>query len=80
LRKVNVDRLVFRYFLIELIRIFHRTVFDTCPTAGTFVFDNIPGFRFQGYLEVTLVAFYGVNFRKCQNLYVWMPADLDQFG
>ncbi len=80
LRKVDVNGFVFRYFLIELIRVFHRAIFYACTATGTFVLDNVSGFPCQGYLKITFFPFYRVNFSKRENLYVWMPADLDQFG
>ena len=38
------------------------------------------GFFIQGDLEVSCLSFYTVNLSIGQNLYVGMPADLDQFG
>ena len=67
------------YILVKWIRIFHRTIFNTGGTSRALVFNNISRPCFQGYLKITLFPFYGINFCKCENLYVWMPADLDQF-
>jgi hypothetical protein len=70
---------VVRYFLIEGVRILHRAIFYACRAAGALVFKDITGFLGQGDREVSCLPFYTVNFRKCQDLYIWMPADLDQF-
>ena len=75
-----MNRFILRYFLIESIRIFHRAVLYTGRTTRAFLLNNVSGLLGQGYLEISRLAFYTVNFGKCQNLYVWMPADLDQFG
>ena len=74
-----MDGFILGYFLVELIRIFHRAVFYACAATNTLVLDNVPRFPCQGYLKVAFVAFNSVNFRKGEYLYVWMPADLDQF-
>jgi hypothetical protein len=44
------------------------------------VLQNIPGLFRQGYLKVACLSFYTGNFSIRQDLYVGMPADLDQFG
>jgi hypothetical protein len=75
-----MDGLILRYFLIELIRVFNRAVFYAGRTARAFVLFNVPGLPDQGYLEVSCFSFYTVNFRIGQDLYIGMPADLDQFG
>ena len=75
-----MDGFILRYFLIELIRVFDRAVFDTGSTTRAFVLYNISGFFNQGYLEVSRFPFDTVNFSKGQDLYIGMPADLDQFG
>ena len=74
-----MNSFILRYFLIKLIRIFHRAVFQTGRTTRTLVLNNVSGLLGQGYIEISRLAFYTINFSKCQNLYVWMPADLDQF-
>jgi len=80
LSEIDMDGLILRYLLIKLIRVFDRAVFYTGGTARAFVFQNISGFFSQGYLEVSCFALYSVKFSVRQDLYVWMPADLDQFG
>jgi hypothetical protein len=40
----------------------------------------VAGLFIQGDLEVSCFAFHTLNFSIGQNLYVGMPADLDQFG
>ena len=80
LSEIDVDGFILRYLLIKLIRVFYRTIFYTGRTTRAFVFQNISGLFSQGYLEVSCFALYSVKFSVRQDLYVWMPADLDQFG
>jgi hypothetical protein len=80
LREVYMDGFILRYFLIKLIRVFDRAVFDTGRTTRAFVLHNISGLFNQGYLEVSCFPFHTVNFSIGQDLYIGMPADLDQFG
>jgi hypothetical protein len=75
-----MDGFILGYFLIKHIRVFNRAVFNTGGAACAIVFDNVSGFPGQGDLEIPCFAFYTVNFRMGKNLYIWMPADLDQFG
>jgi len=75
-----MDGFILRYFLIKLIRVFDRAVFYAGSTTRAFVLYNIPGLFNQRYLEVSCFSFYPVNFSICQDLYIGMPADLDQFG
>jgi hypothetical protein len=63
-----------------LIRVLHRAVFYTGSTPRTLVLQNIPGLFRQRYAKVSSLTFYFVNFSIGENLYIWMPADLDQFG
>jgi len=76
---VYVDGFIVRYFLIKLVRVVDRTVFYTGGTTRTFVLINVSGLFRQGNFEVSCMSFNTLNFRKTQDLYVWMPADLDQF-
>ena len=71
--------LVVRYFLVKGVRILYRAIFYTCRTAGALFLDDVSGFLGQGDREIPCLPLYAVNFGKCQNLNVWMPADLDQF-
>jgi hypothetical protein len=80
LSEEDVDGFILRYLLIKLIRVFDRAVFDAGRTTRAFAFSNISGFFIQDYFEVPCFSFNTVNFGICQNLYIWMPADLDQFG
>ena len=75
-----MDGFILRYFLIEFVRVFHRTVLDTGGTARTLVLYDVSGFSDKRYLKVSRLSFYTVNFSIRQDLNVWMPADLDQFG
>jgi hypothetical protein len=76
---VNMDGFVFRYFLIKLIRVFDRAVFYTGRTTRAFILYNISGLFSQGDLKVSDLPLYTINFSITQDLYIWMPADLDQF-
>ena len=80
LSEVDMDGFILRYLLIKLIRIFDRAVFYAGRTTRAFVLQNIPGLFNQRYLKVPCFAFYTVNFSIGEDLYVGMPADLDQFG
>ena len=75
-----MDCLVVRYFLVELIGIFNRTVLYTGSATRALILDNVSGFLDKGYLEITSFSLYAVNFSIRQDLNIWMPADLDQFG
>jgi len=75
-----MDGFVLRYFLIKLIGVFDRAVFYAGGTPRAFVLENISGLLNQGDLKVSCFTFDMVNFRIRQDLYVGMPADLDQFG
>jgi hypothetical protein len=75
-----MDGFIPGYFLIERIRVFNRAVFDTGRTARAFVLDDVSGLLGQSNLKIPCLTLQTVNFRKGKNLYVWMPADLDQFG
>jgi hypothetical protein len=74
-----VDSLIFRYFLIERIRDFHRAVLHTGRTTCAFVLPYVPRFPEEGYREVPCLSLYITYFSIGQNFYVRMPADLDQF-
>ena len=80
LRKIDMDRLTRRQVLIVGIRDLDRAVLDAGTTARAFVLDNVSGLFIQGDLEVSCFPFYTVNFSIGQDLYIGMPADLDQFG
>ena len=80
LREIYMDGFILRYFLIKLIRVLDRAVFYTGSTTRAFVLYNVSGLLDQGYLKVSCFPFYTVNFSIGQDLYIGMPADLDQFG
>ena len=80
LREVDMDGFMLRYFLIKLIGVFDRAVLHAGRTTRAFALYNISGLFIQGDLEVSCLTFDTVNFRIRQDLYVGMPADLDQFG
>jgi len=66
--------------LIIWIRYHDRTVLYTGSTTRAFVQINISGLFNQRYREVSCFALYTVNISIGQDLYIGMPADLDQFG
>jgi hypothetical protein len=80
LSEIDMDGFILRYFLIKLIRVFDRAIFYTGRTTRALVLQNISGLFNQGYLEVSCFPLYTVNFSIGQDLYIGMPADLDQFG
>jgi hypothetical protein len=80
LSEIDMDGFILRYFLIKLVRVFDRAVFDTGRTTRAFVLYNISWLFGQGDLEVSCFPLYPFNFSIGQDLYVGMPADLDQFG
>ena len=57
-----------------------RAVLYTGRTTRAFVLYNVSRLFIQGDLEVSCLPFYTVNFSIGQDLYIGMPADLDQFG
>jgi len=71
--------LVEGYLLVILVWILDRTVFNTCCTACAFILFYIPWFPYECYIEITYLTLYLVNLSIGENLYIWMPADLDQF-
>jgi hypothetical protein len=75
-----MDGFIGRYFLIESIRVFDRAVLHAGGATRAFVLDDVPGLFRQRHLEVTRFPGYAVNFGIRQDLYIGMPADLDQFG
>jgi len=75
-----MDGLILRYFLIILIRIFDRAIFYTGSATRAFILKNIPWLSSQGYPKVSYFPFYTVDFSIGEDLYIGMPADLDQFG
>jgi len=80
LSEIDMDGFILRYFLIKLIRVFDRAVFYAGRTTRAFALYNISWLFDQGYLEVSCFSFYTFNFSISQDLYIGMPADLDQFG
>jgi hypothetical protein len=75
-----MDGFILRYVLVEFIRVFDRAVLYTGSTASALVLQDIPGLLGKGNLKVAYVPFYTVNLSIGKNLYIWMPADLDQLG
>jgi len=58
----------------------HRAVFYTGSTPRTLVLQNIPRLFSERHGKVSSFTFYTVNFSIGEDLYIGMPADLDQFG
>ena len=80
LREVYMNGFIGRYILIIGIRDLDWAVFHTGRTTRASVLDNVSGLLGQSYRKVSRFPCYTFNFSKGENLYVWMPADLDQFG
>jgi hypothetical protein len=66
--------------LIVWIRDLERAVLYTGPTTRAFVLYNVSGLFIKGDLEISCFPCYIFNFSIGQDLYIGMPADLDQFG
>jgi len=75
-----MNSLTWRYILIKWIRIFNRTILNTSIATGAFILDNIARLFGQGDLKISTFTFYTFDFGIGKNLYVGMPADLDQFS
>ena len=80
LGEIDMDGFILGYFLIKHIRVFNRAVFDTGRTSRAIFLDDVSGLLGHRDLKVPRFTLYAVNFRMGKNLYVRMPADLDQFG
>jgi len=74
-----VHCLVKGYLLIILVWILDRTVFNTCCTACAFILFYISRFFNECYKKITYLTLYLMDLSIGENLYIWMPADLDQF-
>jgi hypothetical protein len=66
--------------LIVWIRDLDGAVLYTGRTTCAIVLYNVSGLFIQGDLEIPCLPFDAVYFSISQDLYVRMPADLDQFG
>ncbi len=75
-----MNSLAWRYFLIKGVRKFNRTILDTSITTGAFILDNIARLFGQGDLKISTFTLYTFDLSIGKNLYVGMPADLDQFS
>jgi hypothetical protein len=73
-----MDGLIQRYLLIILIRVFDGAVFYTDGTTRAFVLQDIPWFFNQRDVKIPCLPLYAVNLGIREDLYVGMPADLDQ--
>jgi hypothetical protein len=80
LREINVDGLIQRQVLIIFILDHDWAVLNTGTGTRTFFLFNVSGLLDQGDVEFTCFSFYPVHFSVGEDLYVGMPADLDQFG
>ncbi len=66
--------------MIVWIRDLDGAVLYTGRTTRAIVFYNVSGLFIQGDLEIPCFPFDAVYFSIRQDLYIGMPADLDQFG
>ena len=73
-----MNSLIFRYFLVELVGIFHRAIFDTGRTTRAFTLFDVTGLFEQSNLEVTRFTFDIIDFGVCHNLNIRMPSNLDE--
>jgi hypothetical protein len=64
LRKIYMDGLIIRYFLIKLVGILDGTILYTSSTTGALILDNISRFFGKGYPKITNFSFNIVNFGK----------------
>ena len=80
LREIYVNRFVRRQVLIVWIGYLDRAVLYTGITSGALVLYNVSGFFIQGDPEVSCLPFNIFNISIRHDLYIGMPADLDQFG
>src|SRR4030042_6660155 len=80
LSEIDMDGFILRYFLIKLIGVFDWAIFYTGRTTRAFALQNISGLFGQGDLKVSCFPDDTINLSVRQDLYVGMPADLDQFG
>jgi len=80
LRIVYMDGFIRCKALIKFVIDQNRAVLRTGRTTRAFVLYDVPGLLDQADLEVSRFPFYTIDFSIAQDLYVWMPADLDQFG
>jgi hypothetical protein len=80
LSKIYMYGFIQRYILIILIRVLDGAIFYTGSTTSTFMLENIPWLLGQAYSKVSRLTFYTVDFSIGEDLYVGMPADLDQLG
>jgi hypothetical protein len=80
LREVDMNGFILRYLLIKLIRVFDRAVFYAGRTTRAFALYNVSGLFSQGDLKVSCFPDDTINLSIRQDLYIGMPADLDQFG
>ncbi len=65
--------------LVILIWILNRAVFNAyCASCALILFD-VSWFPDQCYIKITYLTLYLVDLSIGENLYIWMPADLDQF-
>jgi len=80
LGEVDMNGFVLRYLLIKLIRVFDRAVFYASRATRALTFEDISRLFSQGDPKVSCFPDDTINLSIRQDLYVGMPADLDQFG
>jgi hypothetical protein len=80
LGEIDMNRLVLRYLLVVLIGVLDRAVFDARRAARALVFLDVSGFLGKTYREIARFPFYTFNLGVGEDLYVRVPADLDQLG
>jgi hypothetical protein len=65
--------------LVERVRVGNRAIFDAGSAAAAFIFPDIPGFLDEPDFEVPRLTLDRLDLGMGEDLYVFLPADLDQF-
>ncbi len=75
-----MDGLILRYLLVVPVGIDGWAVFHTGRTARALALQDVPRLFDQRHLEGPSFPGDAVDFSIGEDLYIWMPADLDQLG
>jgi hypothetical protein len=75
-----MDRFILGNLLVEGVGVLDRAIDRTSSATRAFLLNNVPGISDQADLKIPCFSLNVFDLCIGQNLYVWMPADLDQFG
>ena len=75
-----MDGLVGVQVLVELVRDLDRAVLGADRAARAFLLNDVPGLLGQSDPEIADLSLYTLYFGIGEDLYVGVPADLDQLG